>query len=88
MLLRQALEQTRAGMPTPVQFNSRIVVLDQIDEVSAMVQKDVFDVHFHNVHNVHNDATIRSFLRGSAGQVRQGQPHRKAATVVTGAQAS
>jgi hypothetical protein len=85
MLLRQALEQTRAGMPTPVQFNSRIAVLDHIDEVSAIVQKDVFDVHFHTVHN---GATIRSFLCGSAGQVRQGQPHRKAATVVTGAQAS
>jgi hypothetical protein len=45
MLLRQALEQTRAGIPTPVQFNYRLVVLDQIDEVSAMVQKDVFDIH-------------------------------------------
>jgi hypothetical protein len=65
MLLRQALEQTRAGMPTPVLFNSRIAVLDHIDEVPAMVQKGVFDVHF-----------------------RQGQPRRKAAFIVTGAQAS
>lgn len=81
MLLRQALEQTRAGRPTPVLFNSCKVVLDQIDEVSAMVQKDVFDVHFQTVHN---GATIRSFLRGSAGQVKQGQPHRKAATDATG----
>jgi hypothetical protein len=72
MLLRQALEQTRAGMPTPVLFNSSIVVLDPIDEVSAMGQQEVF----------------WSVLRGSAGQVRQGQPHRKAATFVTGAQAS
>ncbi|CAM3784844.1 hypothetical protein [Polaromonas hydrogenivorans] len=84
MLLRQALEHIRAGMPAPVQFNSRMVVLDQMDEVSAMMQKDVLDSHFHTVHN---GATIRSFLRGS-GQVRQDQPYRKAATVVTGAQAS
>ena len=70
MLLRQALEQTRAGMPTPVLFNSRIVVLDHIDEFSAMVRKGVFDVNFHTVHNL---ASTRSFLRGSAGQVRQGQ---------------
>ena len=70
MLLRQALEQTRAGMPTPVLFNSRIVVLDPIDEDSAMMRKGVFDVHFHTVHN---RASIRSFHRGSAGQVRQGQ---------------
>ena len=34
MLLRQALEQTRAGMPMPVLFNSH-----RIDEVSAMVQR-------------------------------------------------
>ena len=68
MLLRQALEQTRAGMPTPVLFNSRMVVLDHIDEVSAMVRKDVFDAHFHTVHN---RASIRdhSFV-GSAGQVQ------------------
>ena len=84
MLLRQTLEHIRAGMPTPVQFNSRMVVPNQIDEVSAMVQKDFFAVHFHTVHN---GATIQSFLRGSAGQVRQGQPHRKVATVFTGAQA-
>lgn len=70
MLLRQALEQTRAGMPTPVLFNSRRVVLDPIDEVSAMVRKGVIDVHFHAVHN---RASFRSFLRSSAGQVRQGQ---------------
>ena len=70
MLLRQALEQTRAGMPTPVLFNTRGVVLDHIDEVSAMVRKGVIDVHFHTVHN---RASIRSFFHGSAGQVRQGQ---------------
>jgi hypothetical protein len=85
MLLRQALEHTRAGMPTPVQFNSRRVALDQLDEVSAMVQKNGFDLSFHTVHN---GATIRSFLCGSAGQVKQGQPHHNAVTVVTGAQAS
>jgi hypothetical protein len=68
MLLRQALEQTRAGMPTPVLFNSRPVVLNHIDEVSAMVKKDVFHVLFHTVHN---RANIGSSLRGSAGQIRQ-----------------
>jgi hypothetical protein len=81
MLLRQALEQTRAGMPTPVLFNSRKVVLDHIDEVSAMVQKNVVGVHFHMVHS---RASIRSLLGGSAGQVT---PHSRAA-IVTGAQAS
>jgi hypothetical protein len=70
MLLRQALEQTRAGMPTPVLFNTRRVVLDHIDEVSTRVQKEVFDVHFHSVHN---RTSTRSFVRSSAGQVRQGQ---------------
>ena len=67
MLLRQALEQTRAGMPTPVLFNSRIVP-DRIDEVSAKMQKEVFDVRFHNVHN---RASIRSFRHGSGGRVSQ-----------------
>ena len=66
MLLRQALEQTRAGLPAPVLFNSRRVVLDHIDEVSAMVRKGVFDVHFHVVHN-------RASSRGSAVQTRQGR---------------
>ena len=41
MLLRQALEQTRTGMPAPVLFNSRLLILDLIDEVSAMVQQDL-----------------------------------------------
>ena len=85
MLLRQALEHTRAGMPAPVQFNSRMVVFDRMDKVSAMMQKDVSDNHFHTVHH---GETISSFLHGSAGQARQDQPYRKAATVVTGAQAS
>lgn len=85
MLLRQALEQTREGMPTPVLFNTDLLVLDPIDEVSAMVQQDMFDVHFHTVHN---RASTRPFPYSSAGQVRQGQPYRKAAAVVTGAQAS
>ena len=58
MLLRQALEQTRAGMPMPVLFNSRIVVPDGVDGVSAMVQERVFDVQFHTVSN---RASIRSF---------------------------
>ena len=61
MLLRQALEQTRAGMPTPVLFNSRI---------PAMVQKGAFDDHFRTVHN---RTGTKSFLGGSAGQVRQRQ---------------
>jgi len=60
MLLRQALEQTRAGMPPPVLFNSRI---------PAMAQKGVFDVHFRTVHN---GTSTRSFQGGSAGQARQG----------------
>ena len=75
MLLRQALEQTRTGMPAPVLFNSHL----------AMVQEDLFDVHFDTVHH---RARIRSFHNDSAGQVRQGQPYRKAAAVVTGAQTS
>lgn len=70
MLLRQALEQTRAGKPIPVLFNTRRVVLDSIDEASAMVRKGVFDVRFHTVHH---RATTRPFLRGPAGQVWQGQ---------------
>ena len=41
MLLRQALEQTRTGMPAPVLFNSRLLILDLIDEVSSMVQQDL-----------------------------------------------
>jgi hypothetical protein len=85
MLLRQALEQIRAGLPAPVLFNSRMVVLDHIDEVSVMAKREVFDVHFHTAHN---RAGIRSLVRGSAGQVRQGQPHRKTATVAKGAQPS
>ena len=44
MLLRQALELTRTGMPAPVLFNSHF-------EVSAMVQEDLFDVHFDTVHH-------------------------------------
>jgi hypothetical protein len=82
MLLRQALEQTRAGMPSPVLFNSRIVVLDHIDEVSATVQKEAFDIHFDPVHN---RASIGSFLRGSGGQIRQ-RPRGGAASAITGAQ--
>lgn len=58
MLLRQALEQTRAGMPTPVLFNSLGGVLAPIDEDSATVQNGNLDVHFHSVHN---RAGIRSF---------------------------
>ncbi len=69
MLLRQALEQTRAGMPTPVLFNSRKAVHDDIDEVSAMVRKGVLDAHFHTFHN---RASIRPFGDGTAGQIRQG----------------
>ena len=79
MLLRQALQQTRSGMPAPVLFNSHLL------EVSAMVQEDLFDVHFDTVHN---RASIRSFPDASAGQVRQGQPYRKAAAVITGAHTS
>jgi hypothetical protein len=75
MLLRQALEQTRAGMPTLVLFNSRIVALDHTDEVFAMVQNELFDAHFHAIHS---RASIGSFPNGSAGQVSQ----------ATGAQAS
>ena len=83
MMLRQALEQTRTGKPAPVLFNSRLLILDLIDEVSSMVQQDLvqFDA-------VHNRASIRSLHDDSAGQVRQGQPYRKAAAVVTGAHTS
>ena len=70
MLLRQALEQTRVGRPTPVLFNSRRVGLDSIDEASAMVRKGVFDVRFHTVHH---RATARPFSRAPAGQVWQAQ---------------
>ena len=35
MLLRQALEQTRAGMPPPILFNTRMVGLEPADEVSS-----------------------------------------------------
>ena len=83
MLLRQALEQTRTGKPAPVLFNSRLLILDLIDEVSSMVQQDL--VQFDTVHN---RASIRSFLDGSAGQVGHYQPYRKTAAVVTGAQTS
>ena len=83
MLLRQALEQTRTGRPAPVLFNSRLLILDLIDEVSSMVQQDL--VQFDTVYN---RASIRSFHDDSAGLVRQGQPYRKAATIVTGAQTS
>lgn len=85
MLLRQALEQTRTGMPPPVRFNSRLPVPGPVDGVSAVAQEEVSDAHFHTVHN---RASFRSFLPDSAGQGRQGQPYRKAGTVATGAQAS
>jgi hypothetical protein len=75
MLLRQALEQTRTGKPTPVLFNSRLLILDLIDEVSCSKTD-------------HNRASVRSFLDDSAGQVRQDQPYHKAAATVTGAQTS
>jgi hypothetical protein len=81
MLLRQALKQTRKGMPTPVLFNS----LDPIDEVSVMEEEEVFYVHFQAVHN---RTSIRSSPDDSAGQVRQRQPYHKAAAIATGAQAS
>jgi hypothetical protein len=81
MLLRQALEQTRAGMPPPILFNSR--PCDHTDEMSSMVQKDLLDARFHAVRNC---ATIRSFVRGFAGQLRQAQPHRRPSPC-TGAQA-
>jgi hypothetical protein len=83
MLLRQALEQTRTGMPAPVLFNSRLLARHAIDEASAMVQEELFDAHFDTFHN---RTGIRSFLDDSAGQVRHYQPYRKAA--VTGAQTS
>ena len=82
MMLRQALEQTRTGKPAPVLFNSRLLILDLIDEVSSMVQQDL--VQFDTVYN----RAIRSFHDDSAGQVRQGQPYRKAAAVITGAHTS
>ena len=85
MLLRQALEQTRTGMPAPVLFNSHLLALDSVDGVSAMVQEDLFDFHFDTVHN---RASIRSFHGDSAGQIRQGQPYRKAAAGATGAHTS
>ena len=84
MLLRQALEQTRAGMPTPILFNSRMVGLEPADEVSGMNQD--FDVYFHTAHNW---GSIRSLHHGSAGvEIFSSLPHRKAATVITGAHAS
>ena len=83
MLLRQVLEQTRAGKPTPVLFNSSKVVLP-IDEVSAMVQEDGFELHFHAV-QVH--AGTEAFLSGSAGQLGQHYPHRLTAAAGTGARA-
>ena len=83
MLLRQALEQTRARMPAPVLFNSSIVVRERIDEVSAMEQKEILDAGFHAVHN---RTGIRSLLRGSAGQPWQAQPQ-QAAIAGIGAQA-
>jgi hypothetical protein len=84
MLLRQALEQTRAGMPPPIIFNSRMVGLEPADEVSAM--EDAFDVH---LHAAHNRASSNSLHHGSAGiENLSSLPHRKAATVVTGAHAS
>ena len=85
MLLRQALQQTRTGMPAPVLFNSHLLALDSIDGVSAMVQEDLFDVHFDTIHN---RTSIRSFPGGSARQVRQGHPYRKATAAVTGAHTS
>ena len=83
MLLRQALQQTRTGMPAPVLFNSRLLAKCPIDE--DMVQEELFDFHFETIHN---RPSIRSFPDDSAGQVRQVQPYRKAAAVVTGAQTS
>lgn len=84
MLLRQVLEQTRAGRPTPVLFNSSKVVLP-IDEVSTMVQKDGFEVHFHTAHD---HAGTRSFLHDSAGQLGHSYTHRLTAAAGTGARAS
>ena len=83
MLLRQALEQIRSGMPAPVLFHSRLLILDLIDEASSMVQQDLVEFD-----TFRNRASIRSFLDGSAGQVRQGQPYSKTAAVITGAQTS
>lgn len=85
MLLRQALKQTRMGMPTPVRFNSRLVTLDPIDEVSAMEEEEAFYVHFQAVPN---RTSTRSSPDDSAGQVRQRQPYHKAAAVAAGAHAS
>lgn len=81
MLLRQALEQTRAGMPPPILFNTRMVGLEPADEA----MQDVFDLHFHAAHN----RSSRSLHRGSAGiENFSSLPHRKAATAVTGAHPS
>ena len=77
MLLRQALQQTRTGMPAPVLFNSHLLALDSVDGVSAMVQEDLFDFHFDTIRN-----------RAATGRVRQVQPYRKAAAVIKGAQTS
>ncbi len=63
MLLRQALEQTRAGMPPPILFNSRMVGLEPIDEVSAM--EDVFDGQFHSAHNRSGSKSCIVALPGS-----------------------
>ena len=73
MLLRQALEQTRAGMPPPILFNTRMVGLEPADEVLPI---PAFDPRFHSGHN---RASSRNF---------SSLPHRKAATAVTGAHAS
>ena len=79
MLLRQALEQTRAGMPPPIRFNSLMVGLEPIDEVAAM--ENVFHSHFHAAPQ---RASSRSLLRGAAGlETFSSLPHRQAATIVT-----
>jgi hypothetical protein len=74
MLLRQALEQTRTGRPTPVLFNSRIASLDPGDEVHGVAQEKVFDMHFHTRHHRANN--------------RPFQPNHRAAAAATGAHAS
>lgn len=81
MLLRQALKQTRMGMPTPVLFNTRLVSIEPMDEVSAMEEEEAFYVHFQAVHH---RTSIRSSPDDSAGQVRQRQPYHKAAAVAAG----
>ena len=83
MLLRQALEQTRARMPMPVLFNSSIDC-DRLDEVHDMTQEDTFCIRFPADRS---RAAIRSFVRGFAGQVRQAQPYRRSPIPATGAQA-